>query len=149
MDDRNILRAWEKFTQNGTPPSAVRGIVAASWKRSQGHQIPVERSETRLAAEAELVQRRTENSELIEAAQPALEQARILLADARSMVMLTDPIWSRYRDGARCTNFRYRSDDTPRAGRTLGGGRYRDERDRHRHCGVATGPNPRRRAFLQ
>jgi signal transduction histidine kinase len=91
MDDRNIQRAWEKFTQNGTSPSAVRGIVAASWKRSQGHQIPVERSETRLAPEAELVQHRAENSELIEAAQPVLEQARILLADARSMVILTDP----------------------------------------------------------
>jgi signal transduction histidine kinase len=91
MDDRNILRAWEKFTQNGTSPSAVRGIVAASWKRSQGHRIPVERSETRLAPEAELVQHRAEHSELIEAAEPALEQARILLADARSMVILTDP----------------------------------------------------------
>jgi signal transduction histidine kinase len=90
MDDRRILRAWEKFIQNGMPPSSVRGIVAASWQRSHEHQIPIERSETRLAPQAKLVQRRAENSELIEAAQSALTQARILLADARSMVILTD-----------------------------------------------------------
>jgi signal transduction histidine kinase len=91
MENRKILRAWEKFTQNGTSPSGVRGIVVASWQRSQGYEIPVERSETRVAPEAELVQRRVEHSELIEAAQPALEQAGVLLADAKSMVILTDP----------------------------------------------------------
>jgi signal transduction histidine kinase len=91
MEDRQILRAWGEFLENGTSPSAVREIVADSWKRSQEHHIPVERSETLLAPEAELIQRRTENSELIQAAQPALEQARMLLADAGSMVILTDP----------------------------------------------------------
>ena len=91
MDNRNILHAWEKFVENGTSPGAVRGIVAASWERSQGHQVPVGRGETRLAPEADLVQHRAENADLIHAAQPALEQARYLLADARSLVILTDP----------------------------------------------------------
>ena len=91
MDNRKIQRAWEKFIENGTASNAVRGIVAASWERSQGYQIPVERGEARLAPEAELVQRRSEHSELIAAAQPALEQAQRLLAEANSMVILTDP----------------------------------------------------------
>jgi len=91
MDNRKIQRAWEKFIENGTASNAVRGIVAASWERSQGYQIPVERGEARLAPEAELVQRRSEHSELIAAAQPALEQAQLLLAEASSMVILTDP----------------------------------------------------------
>jgi signal transduction histidine kinase len=91
MDNRNILHAWEKFLENGTSPVAVRGIVAASWERSQGYQVPVERGETRLATEGDLVQHRAQNAELIQAAQPALEQARYLLGDARSMVILTDP----------------------------------------------------------
>jgi signal transduction histidine kinase len=91
MDNREILHSWEKFVENGTLPHAVRGIVAASWERSQGYQVPVERGETRLAPEADLVQHRTEHAELIQAAQPALEQARYLLADARSLVILTDP----------------------------------------------------------
>src|SRR6266404_648165 len=91
MDNRKIQRAWEKFIENGTASNAVRGLVAASWERSQGYQIPVERGEARLAPEAELVQRRSEHSELIAAAQPALEQAQLLLAEASSMVILTDP----------------------------------------------------------
>jgi transcriptional regulator of acetoin/glycerol metabolism len=85
MENRKILRAWEKFTQNGTSPSGVRGIVVASWQRSQGYQIPVERSETRVAPEAELVQRRVEHSELIEAAHPALEQAGVLLGNTAAL----------------------------------------------------------------
>ncbi len=72
MDNRKIQRAWEKFIENGTASNAVRGIVAASWERSQGYQIPVERGEARLGPEAELVQRRSEHSELIAAAQSAL-----------------------------------------------------------------------------
>jgi transcriptional regulator of acetoin/glycerol metabolism len=40
MDNREIQRAWEKFIENGAAPSSVRGIVAASWERSQGYQIP-------------------------------------------------------------------------------------------------------------
>jgi signal transduction histidine kinase len=91
MDNRKIQRAWEKFIENGTASNAVRGIVAASWERSQGYQIPVERGEARLGPEAELVQRRSEHSELIAAAQSALEQAQLLLAEANSMVILTDP----------------------------------------------------------
>src|SRR6201987_3807519 len=91
MDNRKILYAWEKFVENGTSPGAVRGLVAASWERSQEYQVPVERGGTRRAADGDLVQHRAENAELILAAQPALEQARYLLADARSMVILTDP----------------------------------------------------------
>jgi signal transduction histidine kinase len=91
MDNREIQRAWEKFIENGATSNAVRGVVAASWERSQGYHIPVERGETRLAPEAELVHRRSEHSDLLAAAQPALEQARVLLAEASSMVIVTDP----------------------------------------------------------
>jgi signal transduction histidine kinase len=91
MDNRKIQRAWEKFIENGTSPSAVRAVVAGSWERSQKYHVPVERGETRLAPEAELIQRRLEHSELVAAARPALEQTRILLAQASSMIILTDP----------------------------------------------------------
>ncbi len=91
MDNREIQRAWEKFIENGASPNAVRGVVAASWERSQEYHVPIERSETRVAPEAELVHRRSEHSELLAAAQPALEQARVLLAEASSMVIVTDP----------------------------------------------------------
>jgi len=57
MADLKIQQAWERFIEGGTSSNAVRGIVAASWERSQGYQIPVERSEAPLGPEAELVQR--------------------------------------------------------------------------------------------
>jgi len=91
MGNREIQRAWEKFIEKGAAPNAVRGVVAASWERSQEYHIPIERSETRVAPEAELVHRRVERSELLAAARPALEQAQILLAEASSMVIVTDP----------------------------------------------------------
>jgi signal transduction histidine kinase len=91
MDTREIQRAWGKFIENGTASNAVRSVVAASWERSLAFQIPVERGETRLAPEPELVHRRSERSELLTAAEPALEQARVLLAEASSMIILTDP----------------------------------------------------------
>jgi signal transduction histidine kinase len=85
------MRAWDKFIENHGASNAVRGIVAASWERSQRYQIPLERSEAPLAPEVELVQRHAEHAELIEAARPGLEQARVLLAEASSMIILTDP----------------------------------------------------------
>src|SRR5271166_6135486 len=92
MDNREIKRAWERFMQNGTASNAVRGVVAASWERSQGYRIPFERSEAPLAPEAEMVQRRAEHAPLVVAARPALQQARLLLAEASSMIILTDPL---------------------------------------------------------
>ena len=91
MDNREIKRAWERFLENGAASNAVRGVVAASWERSQGYQIPFERSEAPLAPEAELFQRRAEHAALVAAGRPALQQARLLLAEASSMIVLTDP----------------------------------------------------------
>jgi signal transduction histidine kinase len=91
MDDREIRRAWERFIQNGTASKAVRGVVAASWERSQGYHVPIERSEAPLVPEVDVVQRRSEHSALVAAARPALQQARHLLAEASSVIILTDP----------------------------------------------------------
>jgi signal transduction histidine kinase len=86
-----IQRAWETFIQNGTGSNAVREVIAASWKRCQGYHVPIERGEAPLAPEAEAVRLRSEHAALITAARPALEQARFLLAQASSIIILTDP----------------------------------------------------------
>jgi signal transduction histidine kinase len=86
-----IQRAWENFIQNGAGSNAVRRVVADSWKRSQGYDIPVERDEAPLAPDAEAVWLRSEHAGLIAAARPALKQARFLLAEASSIIILTDP----------------------------------------------------------
>jgi transcriptional regulator of acetoin/glycerol metabolism len=90
MKEQEIRQGWEGFIENGTISKALRGIVVASWRRSQSHGIPVERNEAPLAPEAELTQRRSAHAALLEAAQPALNQARLFLVEANSMIILTD-----------------------------------------------------------
>jgi len=72
MKEQEIRQGWEGFIENGTISKALRGVVVASWRRSQRHGIPVERNEAPLAPEAELTQRRSAHAALLEAAQPAL-----------------------------------------------------------------------------
>src|SRR3981081_326331 len=90
MKELDIRRAWEGFIEGGTLSNVVRGVVADSWRRSQGHHIPIERSEAPLAPEAELVRCRSEHAMFLEAARPALRQAQLFLGDANSMIILTD-----------------------------------------------------------
>jgi len=90
MKEQEIRQGWEGFIENGTISKALRGVVVASWRRSQSHGIPVERNEAPLAPEAELTQRRSAHAALLEAAQPALNQARLFLVEANSMIILTD-----------------------------------------------------------
>jgi signal transduction histidine kinase len=89
--ENQIRRAWEGFIENGTVSSALRGVIADSWQRSHDHGIPVERKGAPLALEPELLQHYAVHSTLVEAARPALSQARLFLAEANSMIILTDP----------------------------------------------------------
>ena len=90
MKEQEIRQGWEGFIENGTVSKALRGVVVASWRRSQSHGIPVGRNEAPLAPEAEITQRRSAHAALLEAAQPALNQARLFLVEANSMIILTD-----------------------------------------------------------
>jgi sigma-54 dependent transcriptional regulator, acetoin dehydrogenase operon transcriptional activator AcoR len=86
-----IRRAWQGFIESGTTSGAVRPVVLASWERSQVHDVEAERKAAPLAPEAELVQCHSAHSALVEAARSALKHARLFLADANSMIILTDP----------------------------------------------------------
>ncbi|MDI4658160.1 sigma-54-dependent Fis family transcriptional regulator [Xanthobacter autotrophicus] len=90
MPYREIARAWEAFHQDGVASSVVRPAVLASWQRSRQHAITANLSEAPLVSEAELHRRRQQNMRLIAAARPAMDEARHLLSDARSMLILTD-----------------------------------------------------------
>ena len=89
--ESQIRRAWAGFVENGTVSIGLRGVITESWQRSQEHGISVERKEAPLALEPELLQRYSAYSTLVEAARPALSQAGLFLAEANSMVILTDP----------------------------------------------------------
>jgi hypothetical protein len=93
MDNRKTQPAWETFIQKGTASNAVRGVVGASWKRSQAYHIPIERGDAPCVPEAEVLRLRLELAALVAAARPrpALEQIRLLLAEASPIIILTDP----------------------------------------------------------
>lgn len=91
MPYREIARAWEAFHRDGVTSPVVRPAVMASWQRSRQHAIAANRSAAPLLSEAELFRRRRHNTRLLAAARPAMEEARDLLADAQSMLILTDP----------------------------------------------------------
>ncbi|MFG1393013.1 sigma-54-dependent Fis family transcriptional regulator [Xanthobacter agilis] len=87
---QEIRRAWEIFQQDGVASPAVRPQVIASWQRSRAHRIAAGCAEAPVVSEAEWHRRRQQNLRLVHAARPAVEEARALLADARSMLILTD-----------------------------------------------------------
>jgi signal transduction histidine kinase len=89
--ENQIRRAWAGFVENGTVSIGLRGVITESWQRSQEHGISAERKEAPLALEPELLQRYSAHSTLVEAARPALSQAGLFLAEANSMIILTDP----------------------------------------------------------
>lgn len=91
MPYREIARAWEAFHRDGLTSSVVRPAVLASWQRSRQHAIAADRAAAPLLSEAELFRRRRQNMRLLAAARPAMEEARDLLADASSMLILADP----------------------------------------------------------
>lgn len=91
MRSCELERAWEAFHLDGTASPVVRPAVIASWQRSRAHRIAVTCAEAPLVSEAELFRRRQQNMRLLGAARPAMEEARGLLADSNSMLILTDP----------------------------------------------------------
>ena len=91
MIEDEIRMAKEGFIESHKVQRPLRGIVIASWERSQNHAVQIERKGAPLALEAELVQCHSAHSALVEAARSALSQARLFLADANSMIVLTDP----------------------------------------------------------
>ncbi len=90
MDQRGILRAWEKFVEQGTVSADLRTDIAASWKRSQNYQIAISRDMAPLMPEAEVYRHRLDNALLANCARPALDRARKFLGESISMMILTD-----------------------------------------------------------
>ncbi|ABD89142.1 sigma-54-dependent Fis family transcriptional regulator [Rhodopseudomonas palustris] len=90
MEQRTIRIAWEKFVAHGRLSTGVPAAVLASWARSKSFGVGAGVAAAPLAGEPELFRRRTTSSDLLGAARPALERSARLLADAGSMMILTD-----------------------------------------------------------
>lgn len=86
-----VRQAWERFVSDGElPTSAIRSVVTQSWKRSADFQVGYKRRHAPMVEEGELHRWRMRNASMIAAAAPALERSRTFLADARSMLILTE-----------------------------------------------------------
>src|ERR1700751_103443 len=91
MDQREVRAAGEKFVARGTLSADLRSSVAASWQRSRNHRITIDRAQAPLVEDAELFRRRCKHASLRHAARRALENSKIFLSDANSIMILTDP----------------------------------------------------------
>lgn len=90
MEQQAIRTAWERFVTDGDGPAGLPRLLAASWRRSRAKGITVDLSEAPLAEEPEIFRRRSANATLLTAARPALERSGLFLAEASSMMILTD-----------------------------------------------------------
>jgi sigma-54 dependent transcriptional regulator, acetoin dehydrogenase operon transcriptional activator AcoR len=91
MDQRDVRAAWERFVERGALSTDLRSSVAASWQRSINHRVTIDRARAPLVADAELFRHRSKHASLRHAARCALENSKIFLSDANSIMILTDP----------------------------------------------------------
>ena len=91
---RQAMGAWERIVRgDGLLPGAVRDVVERSWMRCIGaHVDPGFTHAPDPLAESALMALRERNRELIEASAPILTQARDVLSNSGTMMLLTDPV---------------------------------------------------------
>jgi transcriptional regulator of acetoin/glycerol metabolism len=87
------MAAWERFLQRGEFASnAVRQLIARSWWRCRSAGIdPALTQASTLHTEEELMALRSRYRDLIEASVPIMAQARDILAESGTIMILTDP----------------------------------------------------------
>ncbi|MGV6871492.1 sigma-54-dependent Fis family transcriptional regulator [Pseudochelatococcus sp. B33] len=90
MNERKIRQAWESFVSEGHVPPDFRQDIAESWVRSRGYSGIARRRNAPKLPEPELYRRKHENRALLNAARRALARTADFLADANSMIILTD-----------------------------------------------------------
>jgi len=91
---RRAMGAWERLVRgDGLLPGAVRDVVERSWMRCIGaHVDPGFMHAPDPLAESAVMALRQQYRELIEASAPILTQARDVLSDSGTMMILTDPV---------------------------------------------------------
>lgn len=88
--ERQFRHAWETFLDRGEVPAGIPSSVIASWRRSQALGVSASLLSAPICEEPEIYRRRRSSSALLTAARSALNRSGLFLADAASMMILTD-----------------------------------------------------------
>jgi len=91
--EQRIMAAWERFLQGGeVAPNAVRSLIEDSWWRCRSAGLdPALTQASTLLTEDELMALRTCSRDLLEASVPIMAQAREILSESGTIMILTDP----------------------------------------------------------
>jgi sigma-54 dependent transcriptional regulator, acetoin dehydrogenase operon transcriptional activator AcoR len=91
--ERRIMAAWERFLQSGeVAPNTVRPLIEESWGRCRSTGIdPALTQASTLLTEEELMAMRARYRDLLEASVPIMAQAREILSESGTIMILTDP----------------------------------------------------------
>ncbi len=92
MSPRQIDIAWDRYVNSGElPKNSIRRIIGDSWARCLEEGVDPSRVQSRLSVNDETYQSLlSKNAQLLEAAKPVMEQAKELLAESGSMMILAD-----------------------------------------------------------
>ena len=91
--DRQIMMAWERFLQDGALASTtVRHLIERSWERCRAAGIdPALVQAAAPLVDAEITALRSRYRDLLEASVPIMAQAREILSESGTIMILTDP----------------------------------------------------------
>ncbi|WP_433705234.1 sigma-54-dependent Fis family transcriptional regulator [Paraburkholderia sacchari] len=90
-DEPVVASAWERFLQDKPLESeGVRKVVLASWQRCRSEAVDPARPSAPGAAAERVRQLQRLNSDLCDAARPALESLREILRECGTLIMLCD-----------------------------------------------------------
>ena len=92
MSPRQVDKAWDMYVNSGVLlENSIRGVIGDSWARCIEEGVDPSSVQTRLMVNDAVYQTLiNKNSQLLEAAKPVMEQARELLAESGSIMILAD-----------------------------------------------------------
>src|SRR6266705_1442070 len=92
-EEKQVMAAWDRFLRGAEMPSnAVRSVIERSWSRCLSAGVDPGRSRAHAPVRVEeLGTLQHRHRDLIDASVPVMQQARDLLSESGTMMILTDP----------------------------------------------------------
>ncbi|TDI66383.1 MAG: sigma-54-dependent Fis family transcriptional regulator, partial [Bacteroidetes bacterium] len=92
MSPRQVDKAWDMYVNSGVLlENSIRSVIGDSWTRCLEEGVDPSSVQTRLMVDDAVYQTLiNKNSQLLEAAKPVMEQAKNLLAESGSIMILAD-----------------------------------------------------------